>query len=201
MAFVKGDRKGQYSIWINDQYRICFSWKDGQAIMSQSLTITRKSKRMRAYFHSSRQAVSRRGVSGAARALRQCLGDRTEGSRESHSGNYQGAVGITADTALRLAQYLGTSAEFWMNLQQAPAFRLSSEYLERVNDSGFVRELDGINDPKRIATFLRVSSEVAGCSFRGAGLAAGCVGRFSLLPRATPAVLGSRSSALMISES
>jgi toxin HigB-1 len=28
---LKGDRKGQYSIRINDQYRICFTWKDGSA--------------------------------------------------------------------------------------------------------------------------------------------------------------------------
>jgi proteic killer suppression protein len=26
---LKGDRKGQYSIRINDQWRICFLWKDG----------------------------------------------------------------------------------------------------------------------------------------------------------------------------
>lgn len=26
---LKGKRKGQYSIRINDQYRICFSWQDG----------------------------------------------------------------------------------------------------------------------------------------------------------------------------
>ena len=26
-----GDRKGQHSIRINDQYRICFTWKDGNA--------------------------------------------------------------------------------------------------------------------------------------------------------------------------
>jgi proteic killer suppression protein len=26
---LKGDRKGHYSIRINDQYRICFVWKDG----------------------------------------------------------------------------------------------------------------------------------------------------------------------------
>lgn len=26
-----GDRKGQHSIRINDQYRICFLWKDGSA--------------------------------------------------------------------------------------------------------------------------------------------------------------------------
>jgi proteic killer suppression protein len=25
---LKGDRKGQYSIRINDQYRICFEWPD-----------------------------------------------------------------------------------------------------------------------------------------------------------------------------
>ncbi len=28
---LKGDRKGQYSIRINDQYRICFEWQDGDA--------------------------------------------------------------------------------------------------------------------------------------------------------------------------
>ena len=28
---LKGDRKGQYSIRINDQWRICFAWKDGDA--------------------------------------------------------------------------------------------------------------------------------------------------------------------------
>jgi len=26
-----GDRRGQHSIRINDQYRICFVWKDGEA--------------------------------------------------------------------------------------------------------------------------------------------------------------------------
>lgn len=28
---LKGDRKGQYSIRINDQWRICFMWQDGHA--------------------------------------------------------------------------------------------------------------------------------------------------------------------------
>lgn len=28
---LKGDRKGQYSIRINDQWRICFRWTDGNA--------------------------------------------------------------------------------------------------------------------------------------------------------------------------
>lgn len=28
---LKGDRKGQHSIRINDQFRVCFVWKDGDA--------------------------------------------------------------------------------------------------------------------------------------------------------------------------
>lgn len=28
---LKGDRKGQYSIRINDQYRVCFRWRAGDA--------------------------------------------------------------------------------------------------------------------------------------------------------------------------
>ena len=28
---LKGDRRGQYSIRINEQWRICFRWKDGNA--------------------------------------------------------------------------------------------------------------------------------------------------------------------------
>ena len=28
---LKGDRKGQHSIRINDQWRICFHWSDGHA--------------------------------------------------------------------------------------------------------------------------------------------------------------------------
>lgn len=28
---LKKDRKGQWSIRINDQYRVCFEWRDGHA--------------------------------------------------------------------------------------------------------------------------------------------------------------------------
>ncbi|MGH9492212.1 MAG: type II toxin-antitoxin system RelE/ParE family toxin [Terriglobales bacterium] len=28
---LRGDRKGQHSIRINDQWRICFVWRDGDA--------------------------------------------------------------------------------------------------------------------------------------------------------------------------
>jgi toxin HigB-1 len=28
---LRGDRKGQYSIRINDQYRVCFEWRESNA--------------------------------------------------------------------------------------------------------------------------------------------------------------------------
>ena len=28
---LRGDRKGQHSIRINDQWRVCFTWKSGDA--------------------------------------------------------------------------------------------------------------------------------------------------------------------------
>ena len=31
LEVLKGDRKGQHSIRINDQWRVCFRWKDGDA--------------------------------------------------------------------------------------------------------------------------------------------------------------------------
>lgn len=31
LQMLQGDRFGQYSIRINDQYRICFRWSDGDA--------------------------------------------------------------------------------------------------------------------------------------------------------------------------
>lgn len=39
----------------------------------------------------------------------------------------RGRRGLTADTALRLARWLGTSPEFWMNLQQRYELRRAQQ--------------------------------------------------------------------------
>jgi toxin HigB-1 len=31
LELLKGDRAGQYSIRVNQQFRICFTWRDGHA--------------------------------------------------------------------------------------------------------------------------------------------------------------------------
>jgi addiction module HigA family antidote len=39
----------------------------------------------------------------------------------------RGRRGVTADTALRLARYLGTSAEFWLGLQLEYDLRMAKQ--------------------------------------------------------------------------
>jgi len=53
-----------------------------------------------------------------------------------------GGRAITADTALRLGEYLGTSAEMWLNLQSSYDLRVARrEHWPRVKDR--IRKLAG----------------------------------------------------------
>jgi len=55
----------------------------------------------------------------------------------------RGRRGITADTALRLARYLGTSAEFWLGLQL--------EYELRTARKSRQREIEKMVQPRTAA--------------------------------------------------
>jgi addiction module HigA family antidote len=55
----------------------------------------------------------------------------------------RGRRGITADTALRLARYLGTTAQFWLNLQSAYELRVA----ERWNGSTIKQSVN----PRKVA--------------------------------------------------
>ncbi len=55
-----------------------------------------------------------------------------------------GKRGVTAETALRLARFLGTTPEFWLNLQQAYEIRR----VEQEMGNKIVREIEPI---KRLA--------------------------------------------------
>ena len=47
----------------------------------------------------------------------------------------KGRRGITADTALRLARYFGTTADFWLNLQKDHELRQAREVAQREIDA------------------------------------------------------------------
>ncbi|MEK8088670.1 HigA family addiction module antitoxin [Thermithiobacillus plumbiphilus] len=57
----------------------------------------------------------------SARALAQAL----DVAPNRITGILNGARALTADTALRLARYFGTTPEFWLNLQTAYELRLT----------------------------------------------------------------------------
>jgi addiction module HigA family antidote len=60
------------------------------------------------------------------------------------TGILHGARSITADTALRFGRYFGTSATFWMNLQQIYELRLAEKQLgKKINTIRRAKSLTG----------------------------------------------------------
>ena len=123
---LKGDRKGQYSIRINDQWRICLSGPTNHQGRSTSKlwTITEDKRMTRSPIHPGEhlaEELNELGMSAAELARR--LGVPT--NRVTSILNGQRA--ITGDTALRLAHFFGTSAEFWLNLQNLYELRLAEQ--------------------------------------------------------------------------
>jgi len=47
----------------------------------------------------------------------------------------KGERGITADTAIRLSKYFGTTPEFWMNLQREHDLRKAKSEIKEIIDS------------------------------------------------------------------
>jgi len=111
-----GDRRGQHSIRINDQWRICFIWTvEGPADVEIVDSIKGVPTPNRVTTHPG-EVLSEEflvplgmSVNALAMALRvpaTRIGAIVKGERS-----------VTADTALRLARFFGTSPEFWVNLQ------------------------------------------------------------------------------------
>jgi addiction module HigA family antidote len=139
-----GDRAGQHSIRVNDQWRVCFVWKNGNAENVEIVDttdgmcpmITRAEARAINFDDiAPGPALSplrpgevlleefMRSLGLTSRALAIELG--IPGNRISSIVN--GSRAITAETALLLARRFGTSAELWMNLQTAHDLAVARE--------------------------------------------------------------------------
>ena len=62
------------------------------------------------------------------------------------TGILNGQRGITGDTALRLAHFFGTSAEFWLNLQSLYELRIAEKKAGKS-----IKALPTLNHPERIS--------------------------------------------------
>ena len=114
---LKRDRIGQHSIRVNDQYRICFRWHEGNAydveivdyhwedlIMPKRLPPINPGEQVKEFMNDLGLTMNQ-----LAKALHVPPNRIT--------GIVNGTRGITAETSMRLARYLGTSGEMCMNLQ------------------------------------------------------------------------------------
>jgi len=115
---LKGDRAGQHSIRINDQWRICFTFREEMRIMSRSRTTTERPEQRKRLAPIHPGEILSEDLQDAGISLNQLARSlRVPMNRVSAIVN--GKRSITADTAMRLARYFGTSSEYWMNLQTA----------------------------------------------------------------------------------
>jgi antitoxin HigA-1 len=121
---LKGDRKGYYSIRINDQWRICFRWtsmgpKDveivdyqrEQDMPKQDLTVVATLPSLHPGEVLREEFLMPTELTPYAVA-KACGVPRTRIERIAREH-----LGISADTALRLGRFFGVEPEFWLNLQ------------------------------------------------------------------------------------
>ena len=117
---LHGDRAGRYSIRINQQWRICFRWtaagpedieivgyhQRGGHDMGITAMAPVHPGEVLAEEYLAPLGVTQHKLAVAIGVPPRRINEIVHGTRR-----------ITADTALRLARYFGTSERFWMNLQ------------------------------------------------------------------------------------
>jgi antitoxin HigA-1 len=128
-----GDRKGQYGIRINDQWRICFEWPKGSPGPVNVEIVD---------YHWMRHTMARTPIHPGehlAEELKELDISAAELARQIDvpvnrvTGIINGQRSITADTALRLGHWFGISPEFWLNLQKLYELRMARQEIgERV---------------------------------------------------------------------
>jgi addiction module HigA family antidote len=141
---LHGDRSGQHSIRINDQFRLCFIWTQQGPTNVEivdyhwgAVSVTKNGMRpvhpgeiLREDF------LAEMGMSAnaLAKALHVPAPRVNDIVRERR--------GVSADTALRLARYFGSTPQFWLNLQSAYDLRCA----EIAAGRRIAREVSAITD-------------------------------------------------------
>lgn len=135
---LKGDRKGQYAISINDQYRICFRFDDGDAHdvevcdyheQENQMSVPNNRPMKRRPTHPGDMLgtdfLPEYGLTVAT--LAEAIGV----SRQSINELLRGRRAVTPEMALRFARLFGNSPEFWLNAQRAVDLWDATQTLKR----------------------------------------------------------------------
>jgi addiction module HigA family antidote len=113
---LAGNCRSLYAIRINEQWRICFEWPETSPGPTNVELVESESEGHRGpvTIHPGEHlAEELRALNMSASELAR----RIKVPTNRVTGILNGRRAITGDTALRLAHFFGTSAEFWVNLQ------------------------------------------------------------------------------------
>jgi antitoxin HigA-1 len=128
---LKGDRAEQYSIRINQQWRICFEGPNRQEVRQPYrswIIIDWKEAMARPAIHPGEilaDELSELEITPTELSRQICV------PPNRISQIIQGKRAITGDTALRLGHWFQTSAQFWLNLQAAYDLRIANDEIGR----------------------------------------------------------------------
>jgi antitoxin HigA-1 len=116
---LRGNREGQYSIRINDQaHLLCLArWRRRRSRDRRLPLKVRIMSRIRTHPGEVLLEEFMKPLGLSANALALAL--RVPATRIGDIVRTDRPRAVTADTAMRLARYFGTSPEFWLNLQAA----------------------------------------------------------------------------------
>jgi addiction module HigA family antidote len=113
-----GNREGQHSIRINDQWRICFEWRSNDAFNVEITDYHWKEENMSnklSPVHAG-EALLEEFIKPMGLSQNRLAIDIGVDARRINE-IVLGKRAITADTALRLSRFFGNSPQFWMGLQ------------------------------------------------------------------------------------
>ncbi len=128
---LKGDRSGQHSIRINNQWRVCFRWTDSGVDHVEIVDYHRRSMSMRKLPPVIpgeillEEFLKPMGITQYRLAKE--IGVPPQRIGEIVSGNRA----ITADTDLRLCRFLGLSNGYWLRAQAAHDMEVAQDALAK----------------------------------------------------------------------
>jgi addiction module HigA family antidote len=114
---LSGNRAGQYSIRVNDQWRICFTWSTAGPEMSNSSTTTREEKPMADFAPTHPGEILMTEFLEPMGITQDRIAKAIDVPPRRINEIVHGKRGISADTALRLSRALGLSDMFFINMQ------------------------------------------------------------------------------------
>jgi len=146
---------GPYAIRISEQWRICFEWPATSPGPTNVELVDSESGGHMApvAIHPGEHLAEELRALGVSASE---LARRIKVPTNRVTGILNGLRGITGDTALRLAHFFGTSAEFWMNLQS-----MHDLHVAEAKTGKIIEQLPTLRRVERFANGSRTSSDSA----------------------------------------